>query len=199
MSQEQQQTEGRFNLARFFVHHRQVAWALLVFMLAWGVAGYLKMSKRKDPDIPVRVGLVICPWPGIPADRVEELVTRKLEQAAAGNSKIEKIEATTRDGVAILLVHLDDAVSDTVEQFADIGQRVTHISDLPNGAGPVTWVSDFGDTAALMLTVASPKVGQSELRSRAKGDRPGPHLGAGGGTGQHAVLLSTVGVAPDHR
>jgi hypothetical protein len=33
-------TQGRFNLARYFVQHRQVAWALLVSMLAWGVAGY---------------------------------------------------------------------------------------------------------------------------------------------------------------
>ncbi len=158
--------QGRSNIARFFVRHRQVAWALLVLTLASGVAGYQKMPKRKDPDIPVRIGLAVCPWPGIAADKVEELVTRKMEQSVSGNSKIEKIESTTRDGVAVLLVHLDESVSDTVEQFADIGQRVTHITDLPNGAGPVTWVSDFGDTAALMLTVASPKVGEAELRIR---------------------------------
>jgi multidrug efflux pump subunit AcrB len=158
--------QGRFNIARFFVHHRQVAWALLVAMIAWGVAGYSRMPKRKDPDIPVRVGLAVCAWPGITADRVEELVTRKIEQAASGNSKIEKVESTTRDGVAVVLVHLHDSVADTIEQFADIGQRVTHIPDLPNGAGPVQWVSDFGDTAALMLTVASPKVGATELRIR---------------------------------
>jgi multidrug efflux pump subunit AcrB len=161
-----QPEQGRFNIARFFVHHRQVAWALLVAMLAWGVAGYMRMPKRKDPEIPVRVGLAVCPWPGITADRVEELVTRKIEQAASGNSKIEKVESTTRDGVSVVLVHLHDSVADTVEQFADIGQRVTHIPDLPNGAGPVQWVSDFGDTAALMLTVASPKVGAAELRIR---------------------------------
>jgi multidrug efflux pump subunit AcrB len=161
-----QNDEGGFNIARFFVQHRQVAWALLVATLAWGVAGYTKMPKRKDPDIPVRVGLAVCPWPGITADRVEELVTRKIEQAASGNSKIEKVESTTRDGVAVVLVHLHDSVADTIEQFADIGQRVTHIPDLPTGAGPVQWVSDFGDTAALMLTVASPKVGATELRIR---------------------------------
>ncbi len=166
MTHENKGGEHRSNLARFFVRHRQVASALLVAALAWGAAGYQKMAKRKDPDIPVRIGLAICPWPGITADRVEELVTRKMERAVSGNSKIEKIESTTRDGVSVLLVHLDESVSNTVEQFADIGQRVTHIGDLPQGAGPVTWVSDFGDTAALMLTVASPKVGEAELRIR---------------------------------
>jgi multidrug efflux pump subunit AcrB len=159
--------EGKgFNLSRYFVEHRQLAWVLLVSTLAWGLAGYTQMPKRKDPDIPVRVGLAVCPWPGITADRVEELITRKIEEAAAGNSKIEKIVSTSRDGVAVVLVHLHDSIADTVLQFADIGQRVTHIPDLPKGAGPVTWVSDFGDTAALMLTVASPKVGRAELRIR---------------------------------
>jgi multidrug efflux pump subunit AcrB len=157
---------GRFNLARYFVEHRQVAWALLVAMLVWGAAGYQKMAKRKDPEIPVRVALAACPWPGMSAARVEELVTRKLERALAGNSKIDRIESTTRDGVAIVLVFLSENVRDTVEQFADIGQRVGRINDLPPGAGPVTWMSDFGDTAALMLTVASPKVGPAELRIR---------------------------------
>jgi multidrug efflux pump subunit AcrB len=167
MNPPNQPDRSGFNLARFFVQHRQVAWALLVLSLAAGVAGYKRMPKRKDPDIPVRVALAVCPWPGVPADRVEELVTRKIEQAAAGNSKIEKIESTTRDGVSVVQIHLHDSVADTVEQFADIGQRVTHLSDLPPGAGPVTWVSDFGDTATLMLTVASPKVGVTELRIRA--------------------------------
>lgn len=156
----------RFNLSRFFVDHRQVGWLLLVAMIAWGVAGYTKTAKRKDPEIPVRIGLAYCPWPGITADRVEELVTRKIEQAAAGNSNIEKIESTSRDGVAVVLVHLHDSIADTTLQFADIGQRVTNIPDLPQGAGPVIWVSDFGDTAALMLTVASPKVGDAELAIR---------------------------------
>lgn len=157
---------GPFNLARLFVHHRQVAWALLVAMLAWGVAGYMKMAKRKDPEIPVRVALAACPWPGMTADRVEELVTRKLEQAVSGNTKVDKIESTTRDGVAIVIVTLQEGVKNSVEQFADIGQRVTGIAGLPPGAGPVQWVSDFGDTAALMLTVAGPKVGVAELRIR---------------------------------
>src|SRR5262249_13548489 len=40
--------------------------------------------------------------------------------------------------------------------------------DLPNGAGPINFIKDFGDTAALMLTVASPKVNDIELELRAK-------------------------------
>ena len=88
----------RSNLARFFVRHRQIAWALLASMLAWGVAGYAKMPKRKDPDIPVRIGLAVCPWPGISADKVEELGGSTEETSFAFsfrcNSRMERSKSS---------------------------------------------------------------------------------------------------------
>src|ERR1700687_4222992 len=159
------------NLARFFTHNRQIAWVALVATLAWGVFGYMNMPKRKDPDIPVRIALAICPWPGISADKVEQLVTRKIEQAAAGNSKVERVESTTQDNVSVVTVRLLDNIQNTQQEFQDIGQRLAQINDLPEGAGPITWISDFGDTAALMLTVASPPVPDTEVDLRARGIR----------------------------
>ena len=159
------------NLARFFTHNRQIAWVALLATLAWGVFGYLNMPKRKDPDIPVRVALAICPWPGISADKVEQLVTRKIEQAATGNSKVDRVESTTQDNVSVVTVRLLDNIQNTQQEFQDIGQRLAQINDLPEGAGPITWISDFGDTAALMLTVASPPVPDLEIELRARGVR----------------------------
>jgi multidrug efflux pump subunit AcrB len=143
----------------------------LLATLAWGVFGYLNMPKRKDPDIPVRIALAITPWPGISADKVEQLVTRKVEQAATGNSKVDRVESTTLDNISIVQVRLLDSIANTQQEFQDIGQRLNQITDLPQGAGPITWISDFGDTAALMLTVASPSVPDLEIELRARGVR----------------------------
>jgi multidrug efflux pump subunit AcrB len=132
----------------------------------------MNMPKRKDPDIPVRVGLAICPWPGIASDKVEQLVTRKIEQAATGNDKVERVEATTQDNISVVQVRLLDSIENTDQEFQDIGQRLKQIeNDLPDGAGPITWISDFGDTAALMLTVASPPVSKMEIELGARGVR----------------------------
>ncbi|MBV9085950.1 MAG: efflux RND transporter permease subunit, partial [Acidobacteriaceae bacterium] len=159
------------NIARFFTHNRQIAWVALLATLIWGVFGYLSMPKRKDPDIPVRVALAITPWPGISADKVEQLVTRKVEQAATGNSKVDRVESTTMDNISVVQVRLLDSIKNTQQEFQDIGQRLNQITDLPQGAGPITWISDFGDTAALMLTVASPSVPDIEIELRARGVR----------------------------
>src|SRR5512147_1039289 len=159
------------NVARFFVNNRQIAWVALFVTMAWGVFGYMNMPKRKDPDIPVRIALAITPWPGISAEKVEQLVTRKVEQAATGNSKVDRVESTTMDNISVVQVRLLDSISNTQQEFQDIGQRLNQITDLPQGAGPITWISDFGDTAALMLTVASPPVPQMESELRARGVR----------------------------
>ena len=169
--------------------------------LLWGVFGYMNMPKRKDPDIPVRVGLAICPWPGIASDKVEQLVTRKIEQAATGNSKVERVESTTQDNISVVQVRLLDSIENTDQEFQDIGQRLKQIeNDLPDGAGPITWISDFGDTAALMLTVASPPVPEMEIElrraRRARGDREGAR---GETTGRVTVLYCyPASVSPAH-
>ncbi|MBV9341322.1 MAG: efflux RND transporter permease subunit, partial [Acidobacteria bacterium] len=157
------------NIARFFVNNRQIAWVALLATLAWGVFGYMNMPKRKDPDIPVRIALAITPWPGISADKVEQLVTRRVEQAITGNSKVDRVESTTQNNISVIQVRLLDNIKNTQQEFQDIGQRLNQITDLPDGAGPITWISDFGDTAALMLTIASPPVPDLEIRLRSRG------------------------------
>src|SRR5262245_11677605 len=84
------------NTARFFTENRHVAWVLLVGTLLWGLFGYATMPKRKDPEIPVRVAVALASWPGASAEMVEQRVTQRVEEELAQNSKIEKLESTTR-------------------------------------------------------------------------------------------------------
>ncbi|MGB8681972.1 MAG: efflux RND transporter permease subunit [Candidatus Binatus sp.] len=167
------------NLARFCVENRAISWVLLVGVLVWGVFGYARMPKRKDPDVPVREAVAICPWPGVNAQQVEQMVTRKIEATIAQNSFIHPagastnygIRSVTLDGVAIVYIQLDEKLADAAKQFNDINLKLNSIDDLPSGAGPIEFQSDFGDTAALMLTVASPREGEVQLALRARAIR----------------------------
>ncbi|MES1261196.1 MAG: efflux RND transporter permease subunit, partial [Acidobacteriota bacterium] len=59
----------------------------------------------------------------------------------------------------------------TGQTLDDIGGRLAALRILPAGAGPPTFVRDFGDTATLLLTVASPDADASELAFRANAIR----------------------------
>src|SRR5262249_3970085 len=57
----------------------------------------------------------------------------------------------------------------TLKQLNDINLRLNQLSNtLPDGAGPIQFNSNFGDTAALMLTVASPPVSETDIALRAR-------------------------------
>ena len=161
------------NTARFFTEHRQVATILLLATFVWGLYGYHKMPKRKDPDIPVRVAQAQCNWPGATAEQVEQLVTRPMEQAATQNTTIKPhspsnfgIRSMSFPGLAVVYIQLDDNVKDKTKEFSDINLKMNQVN-LPRGAGPISFNSNFGNTAALMLTVASPIVTPTEIALRA--------------------------------
>jgi multidrug efflux pump len=163
------------NTSRFFVENRSIAWVLLVAVVLWGVYGYINMPKRKDPDIPVRVAVAITPWPGVSAKKVEQLVTRTIEDTIAQNSTIHPsdpaeygIKSLSLPGVSIVTVQLGENIRDTKKEFSDINLRLNGITSLPSGAGPIQFLRDFGNTAALLLTVASPKASSVEVALRAR-------------------------------
>src|ERR1700756_4481607 len=170
---DQEIIEGTQNLPRYFVEHPQISWMLLVGVLVWGWFGYKSMPQRKDPDIPVRVALASCQWPGATAQQVEQFVTRPIEDTIAQNKTIHRatpadygIRSISLPGVAYVYVQLAEG-TDIRKQFSDINLKLQDMtSQLPQGAGPISFQSDFGDTTALMLTVASPRADQVEIALR---------------------------------
>src|SRR5260221_1296037 len=173
---DQDRIEKTRNIPRFFVEHPQVSWVLLVGVLVWGWFGYHSMPQRKDPDIPVRVAVASCSWPGATAQQVEQFVTRPIEDAVAENKTIHPgtaadygIRSISIPGYAYIYVQLAEEISDVKRQFSDINLKLSALnSQLPKGAGPISFQSDFGDTAALMLTIASPKADAAEIDIRAR-------------------------------
>src|SRR5258708_38142624 len=138
------------------------------------------MPQLKDPDIPVMVALASCSWPGATAQQVEQFVTSPIEDAVAENNTIHPgtaadygIRSVSIPGSAYVYVQLAEDVSDVKRQFSDINLKLNALnSQLPRGAAPTSFQSDFGDTAALMLTIASPKANQGEINIRARAIEP---------------------------
>jgi multidrug efflux pump subunit AcrB len=155
------------NTARYFVETPHVAWVILIATCFWGIFGYMKMPQRKDPEFQVRIAVALTPWPGASAERVEQLISRKIEERVAGNSNVTKIESISRTGLSVIYVELDQKLKETGKEFDDVKLRLDGIHDLPEGAGPINFMKDFGDTAALMLTVASPHISDVGIELRA--------------------------------
>ena len=156
------------SLPRYLLRHQHIGWMALVFCLGFGIYGYFDMPQRKDPDVPLRVAMVQVDWPGASAEMVERLVTEKIEQQVGQNKLVDNMRSTVRTGRSNTIVELvDEKTYDIDAQLQDIGIRLDQIHDLPQGAGPIQYIKDFGDTAALMLTIASPPADVNVVREKA--------------------------------
>jgi len=162
--------QSKRNISRFFVEQRHIAWVMLIAVCVWGFYSYKSMPQRKDPDTPVKTAVAITLWPGVKAEKIEQLVTRRIEEKVAQNANVEKIRSISRTNISVVYVDLDENFPgpQIAKEFDDIALKLDSITDLPDGAGPINFIKDFGDTAALMLTVASPKVSEAEIDLRAK-------------------------------
>jgi multidrug efflux pump subunit AcrB len=115
------------------------------------------MFGNRDPDIPVRLAFAVCPWPGVSAAKVEQMVTRTTEEAIERNETIHPpgpgtdycIRSVTLDGVAYVYVQLAENVSDTEKQFSDINLKLN-----------AAWIS----SRTRAVWVASSEVGAGMVR-----------------------------------
>ncbi|AWF81751.1 AcrB/AcrD/AcrF family protein [Microbulbifer sp. A4B17] len=174
------ESHHRFNTARFFVDNPSISSALLVTILVWGVVSYLFMPKSKDPNIPVRIAVATTQWPGQDAMSVEELVTRQVEEAIAQSEYLHEpdprtfsIKSMTLNGVSLVQAQLAPK-TDVTKAFNDINLKLIDVQkQLPTGASKVSLNSEFGDTAAVLLAIASPRAGPTEITLRAQDIRGG--------------------------
>ena len=138
---------------------------ILIVALALSVAGALAATSRPVglfPQVAFPRVQVSVDSGDRPADQMAQLVTRPIESSLAQNPNIRApkggdfgIKSLSMPGLSIIQVQLSDSVKDSKREFSDMNLKLNSLS-LPQGAGPIKFNSDFGDTAALMLTVASP-------------------------------------------
>ncbi|MEM8570749.1 MAG: efflux RND transporter permease subunit [Pseudomonadota bacterium] len=201
-----------FNLARAFTEQRQISLVLLIGVLIWGMVAYVDIPKRKDPYIPLRVATAVTIWPGADALTMEELVTRPVEETIAKNRAIHEaaannfgIKSISQPGLSIVTLQLAEDYAAYQTAFNEIGIDLTALSsNLPDGAGPIQFNSEFGKTAALLLTLASPHEGDVEIALRAR-DVASSIRDVRAGTGSDArqsfivVLPRSVDLSPMQR
>ena len=127
------------NTARFFVEVRQISWVLLIGVMLWGFFAYFSMPQRKDPEIAVRQAVAITPWPGASAEKIEQLVTKKIEEQMAANAVVTKIVARAKIKA---LVAASGSRAQIVEEMARLEGVLLPFSPFERAAGTPGWAID---------------------------------------------------------
>src|ERR1051326_1659109 len=157
----------RGGLAQYCVQHREVAWMALVAVLIWGWASYRSLPQQEDAKIPSRTALVVTRFSGAGTLKLEQLVTKKLEEKIDELESIEEISSQSRPGVSVITVKQRPDSEAHVQQEGDKLRAKLREVTLPEGCGAPNLDTDFGNTVTLLFALASPPASEAETMARA--------------------------------
>ncbi|HYT58573.1 MAG TPA: efflux RND transporter permease subunit, partial [Haliangiales bacterium] len=167
MSRSHDNEMTRGGLAQYFVEHREVGWMAMVAVLIWGWVSYQSLPQQEDPKIPERTALLVTEFPGASSQKIEELVTKKIEEKIDELESIDEIKSQSRAGVSVITVSQLPRSKMRVDQEWDKLRAKLNEVKLPEGCGAPRLDTDFGDTITLLFAVTSPPLSDAELEVRA--------------------------------
>ncbi len=156
------------NIVEASMKNRQITLLITLLLVAVGVYSLMHMARREDPKMTIRQGLIIMTYPGAKAIRVEEQVTKKIEEYLFRYEEVKKdeTESRTSDGLSIIQVELQGWVKNRDKFWSKLRHDLYELKAArlpPETVGPII-NSDFGDTIALLIAVESDRHSYTELK-----------------------------------
>ncbi len=136
--------------------------AILVFIIFGGLA-YFGLNLNQMPDVEIPFVTVSTVYPGAGPKEVENLITKRIEDAVSTISGIKRIESYCLDGVGITLLEfrLDKDVNVANQEVKDKVETI--LNQLPDEAKkPIIQKFDFSAFPIIDLVLNGP-VGPREL------------------------------------
>ncbi len=160
-------TEARHPSQGLFARSRHLLILSICMLAVAGVSALRTLPRIEDPRITTRNATIITPYPGASASRVEALVSKKIEDRLRELSEIKHIESTSRNGISVVAVELQDWVTakDNEQIFSKVRDRLGDAAvALPAGAGPPVFDDKRGAVAfSMILGLAWRPSGDTEL------------------------------------
>ncbi|WP_299228993.1 efflux RND transporter permease subunit [uncultured Psychroserpens sp.] len=126
------------NLAAFSINRNRITFTILATIMIMGMVFYQSLSRDSMPPYTVRVATVVSSFPGSSPERVEQLVTDKVEKIAQELPELKKVTSTSRSGLSVVTVELKDQVKpeDLQAVWDRLRRKLTQIQGLPSGVTP---------------------------------------------------------------
>ncbi len=157
------------NLTRFAIEKNRVFIAILVVCLLSGINAYLGMSRAEDPGFIIRTALVQTLFPGASPERVEMLVTDKLEKVIQEIPELDFVASHSKAGLSLIFVNVREEYKHMQPIWDSLRRKVERASsELPDGVvGPLV-NDEFGDVFGSLVAITGDGFSYRELKEVAR-------------------------------
>ncbi len=154
--------------------HWRVVLTFLLILVAYGLISFFTMPRQEFPDFTIRQGLVVGVMPGATSEEVEERLAKPVEEYLFSFKEVRKAKtySVSQEGQMVVYVELNDDVSgtETPAFWTKLRHGLSELRQqkLPSQVLALIGNNDFGDTSALLLTVAAPGRSPRDLEEYAE-------------------------------
>lgn len=151
------------NLSQAAFKYRPVLFLATVMAMIFGLWSYFTLPAREDPSITIREAVVTTEFPGLPAEQVEENITKPLEESIRFIGEIKRIRSTSMRGRSIIHVEIQDRYFDLDQIWDDVNQRILKAKpSLPEGTREPHFNNQFGDVAVVTAALIADDFSHAE-------------------------------------
>jgi len=156
-------------LTRFALANPMLVLAFVLLAMTAGPVSFFSHPSREDPKITIREASVRANFPGMPAAKVERLITTALEEKTREIPEVDEIRSTSSTGQALLSITIADRYSDLDTIWTKLRDKMAEVApDLPAGTiGPIV-DTDRGDVAMATIALTADGFDNAELHAAAK-------------------------------
>jgi len=151
------------------MRHRNVVLIITAALIIAGIIALFIMPRNEYPQFTIRQGVIVGIYPGATASEVEEQLTKKVENYIFSYKEIKKSKtySYSKDGIMYIFVELNENVKNADQFWSKIKHGLDELkSSLPPGVIALVANSDFGDTAAMLITLSSDTRSYRELEDQ---------------------------------
>ncbi|WP_320170615.1 efflux RND transporter permease subunit [Maridesulfovibrio sp.] len=153
------------NLARWCIENSRTSIALFLLIALGGVMTFMSIPKSEDPDFTIRTAVVITAFPGASPQRVEELVTDKLEEKIREIDVIKNVRSQSMTGISIIEVEFQDSQKDMNPIWQKLRNKVSDAQPtLPPEAMTPSINDEFGDVYGILVALTGDGFTYRELK-----------------------------------
>ena len=153
------------DITRAAIEKNRITIVALIVILVSGVSGYFNMPRAEDPGFVIRTAVVVTQFPGASPERVEMLITDKLEEVIQEIPELDFIGSQSKTGVSIIRVNIEERYGDMRPIWDSLRRKVDRARpELPDGIiGPMV-NDEFGDIFGIILTVTGDGFSYAEVK-----------------------------------
>lgn len=159
------------DISKWAFQNRNLIYFLVAVLLLGGAYSCYEMSKLEDPEIKVKLAMVVTTYPGASAHQVELEVTDVLEKSIRSMGHINSVESYSYNDLSLIQIELTTTTQDSeVEQCWDMLRRKVNDAraSLPDGAGTPIVKDDFGNVYGMFYALTGDGLSDRELSDYAE-------------------------------